>query len=184
MQLTPVSRGYLVDIGSKKGSQIVKKNNKLFNRSSSLDGKEAKDILKVFRKAAKRINYKKLAKIMAQNKVKEFIWDDIGLRCVVCSGCITLCPTCSCFSIMDRLNGKSGIRLRYCDGCPFAGFTRMAGGNMPAPLHKDHIRRFFEHKLNIDVDRYGCPSCVGCARCIKTCPGNISIRKFIEAVLL
>ena len=182
LQLTPVSRGYLADIGSKKGRQIVKKNNKLFNRSSSLDEKEAEDILKGFRKAAKRIHYKKLAKIMARNKVKGSMWDDIGLRCVVCSGCITLCPTCSCFSIIDRLNGDIGVRLRYCDGCPYAGFTRMAGDNTPVPLHKDNIRRFFEHKLNIDVKRYGTPSCVGCARCIETCPGNIDIRKFIKAV--
>jgi formate hydrogenlyase subunit 6/NADH:ubiquinone oxidoreductase subunit I len=182
LQFTPVSRGYLVDIGSKKGRQIVKKNNKLFNRSSSLDEKEARVILKGFKKSAKRINYKKLARIMAQNKVRESIWDDIGLRCVVCSGCITLCPTCSCFSTMDRLNGDRGIRMRYCDGCVYAGFTRMAGGSAPFPMHKDHIRRFFEHKLNIDVERYGMSSCVGCARCIETCPGNIDIRKFIKAV--
>jgi len=183
LQLTPVSMGYIVDIGSKKGSQIVKKNNKLFNRSSSLDEKEAKDILKGFRKTAKRINYKKLAKIIAQNKVKESIWDDIGLRCVVCSGCVTLCPTCSCFSVMDRLDGDRGVRLRYCDGCVYAGFTKMAGGSAPFPNHKDHIRRFFEHKLNVDVERYGVPSCVGCARCIEACPGNIDIRKFIGAVI-
>lgn len=183
LELTPISMGCLVDIGSKKGSQIVKKNNKLFNRSSSLDDKEAKDILKGFRKKAKRINYKKLAKIMAQNKIKGSIWDDIGLRCVVCSGCITLCPTCSCFSVMDRLDGDRGARMRYCDGCVYAGFTKMAGGSAPFPNHKDHIRRFFEHKLNIDTARYGRPSCVGCARCIETCLGNIDIRKFIEAVI-
>ncbi|MDP3789532.1 MAG: 4Fe-4S dicluster domain-containing protein, partial [Candidatus Omnitrophota bacterium] len=111
---------------------------------------------------------------------KPSVWDDIGLRCVLCSGCITLCPTCSCFGTLDRLNGTSGIRFRYCDGCPYAGFTRMAGSTTPFPQHKDHIRRFFEHKLNVDVERYGRPSCVGCGRCIQTCPGNISIRKFIE----
>ncbi|MDP2981442.1 MAG: 4Fe-4S dicluster domain-containing protein [Candidatus Omnitrophota bacterium] len=183
LELTPISMGYLVDIGSKKGRQIVKKNNKLFTKGSPEAIKEAKVILKGFRKEAKRINYKKLAKIMAKNKVKESIWDDIGLRCVVCSGCITLCPTCSCFSFMDRLENNRGVRLRYCDGCIYAGFTRMAGGSAPFPIHKDHIRRFFEHKLNIDTARYGRPSCVGCARCIETCPGNIDIRKFIETVI-
>ena len=50
----------------------------------------------------------------------------------------------------------------------------------PGETGIDHIRRFFEHKLNIDVERYGILSCVGCGRCIETCPGNISIRKFIE----
>lgn len=195
LQLIPISRGYLVEIGSRKGNQVAKKNKKLFSKATAQDEKEIKTILKNFSEKIKKIDFMKVAKIMREDKVSPEIWDDIGLRCVVCSGCITLCPTCSCFSIVDRLDpvrdykatGKNqdvsnggGIRFRYCDGCPYAGFTRMAGGSTPFPLHKDHIRRFFEHKLNVDVQRYGTSSCVGCGRCIQTCPGNISIRKFVE----
>lgn len=183
LQLIPLKRGYLVKVGSKKGNEIVKKNKKLFIKAKSIDKLEANVLIKDFIKGIKRIDYKRIAKIMKEDKVRESIWDDIGLRCVVCSGCITLCPTCSCFSVADRLKGDTGIRMRYCDGCPYAGFTRMAGGNTPFPQHKDHIRRFFEHKLNVDVVRYGTTSCVGCARCIETCPGNISIRKFIDEAL-
>lgn len=203
LQLIPIRNGYLADIGSKKGSQIVKKNKRLFGRASPEEEKEIKEMLKNFAERVKKINFKKLAKIMQEDKVSRKAWEDIGQRCVVCSGCITLCPTCSCFSVVDRLdhvrnyeaavknqdvsngvNGDKGIRFRYCDGCPYAGFTRMAGGSTPFPLHKDHIRRFFEHKLNVDVQRYGTPSCVGCGRCIQTCPGNINIRKFIDTVML
>lgn len=180
LQLTKIEDGFVVDIGSKKGAQLIKRNKKLFARALPKHEKEIKGILKDFAKGAKKIDYKRLSLIMRDDKVKEEIWDDIGLRCVVCSGCVTLCPTCSCFSIADRLSGDKGVRLRYCDGCPYAGFTRMAGGSTPFPKHKDHIRRYFEHKLNVDVSRYGRPSCVGCARCIQTCPGNISIRKFID----
>lgn len=183
LQLIPIARGYVVDIGSKKGDGIAKGHKRLFTKPSSSDEEEAKGIFKGFRDCAKRIDYKKLAKMMKEDRVKESVWDDISLRCVVCSGCITLCPTCTCFSVTDRINGDKGIRLRYCDGCPYAGFTKMAGGNTPFPQHKDHIRRFFEHKLNVDVERYGTPSCVGCGRCIETCPGNISIRKFIEELV-
>ena len=182
LQVIPINRGYLVEVGSKKGNRIIQKNKKLFAEASSEDEKEIKDRLGHFAEKAKKINFNKLAKIMREDKVKTEVWDDIGLRCVVCSGCITLCPTCSCFSVIDRLSGDKGVRLRYCDGCPYAGFTKMAGGSTPFPLHKDHIRRFFEHKLNIDVQRYGTPSCVGCARCIETCPGNISIKKFIDDI--
>lgn len=180
LQLTPVNRGYMVEAGSKKGSRIVKENKGLFTKATAADEKEAKEAFKKFTKGAKRVGYKKLAGIIKGDKIKESVWDDIGLRCVVCSGCVTLCPTCSCFGVADRLNGDTGIRMRYCDGCPYAGFTRMAGGNTPFALHKDHIRRFFEHKLSVDVERYGTPSCVGCARCIRTCPGNISIKRFID----
>lgn len=183
LQLIPINRGYLVESGSKKGNKILQKNKKLFTKVVPSDEKEIKDKLKNFAEKANRINFKRLANIMQQDKIGQEVWDDIGLRCVICSGCITLCPTCSCFSIADRLNGDRGVRLRYCDGCPFAGFTKMAGGTTPFPLHKDHIRRFFEHKLNVDVQRYGTPSCVGCSRCIQACPGNISIRKFIEEVV-
>jgi formate hydrogenlyase subunit 6/NADH:ubiquinone oxidoreductase subunit I len=180
LQLTSIDRGCLLEVGSKKGGSIVKKYKKLFVQAGPLQEKEARAMLKDFCRQRKKIDYKKLSKIIKEDKVKESIWDDIGLRCVICSGCITLCPTCSCFSIADRLEGDKGMRMRYCDGCPYAGFTKLAGNNIPQPLHKDHIRRFFEHKLNVDVWRYGRPSCVGCGRCILTCPGNISIRKFIE----
>lgn len=183
LQLIPIARGYLVEAGSKKGDSVVKKNKKLFSKALPEDEKEIKDKLKHFAERHEKIDFRRLAKIMQEDKVKQEIWDDIGLRCVVCSGCITLCPTCSCFSIVDRLSGDKGVRLRYCDGCPYAGFTKMAGGNAPFPMHKDHIRRFFEHKLNIDVRRYGTASCVGCSRCIQTCPGNISIKEFIEEVV-
>lgn len=183
LQLIPISRGYIVEVGSNKGSEIVEKYKKLFSKTTIQDEKEIKTILKNFAEKIKKIDFMKVAKIMKGDKVSPEIWDDIGLRCVVCSGCITLCPTCSCFGLSDRLNGDKGIRFRYCDGCPYAGFTRMAGASTPFPLHKDHIRRFFEHKLNIDVERYGRPSCVGCGRCIQTCPGNINIQKFIDTVL-
>lgn len=183
LQLIPVSRGYLMEAGSKKGNSILEKNKKLFAKANPEDEKEVKDRLKHFIEKDKEVNFRKLAKLMKEDKVRQEIWDDIGLRCVICSGCITLCPTCSCFSVTDRLNGDRGMRMRYCDGCPYAGFTKMAGGNIPQPQHKDHIRRFFEHKLNVDVGRYGTPSCVGCSRCIQTCPGNISIRKFINEVM-
>ncbi len=180
LQLIPVNGGYLVDVGSRKGRQIVKENKKTFTKAAPLHEKEAKKISREFMRETKKIDPKKLARIINENKVKESVWEDIGLRCVVCSGCVTLCPTCSCFGIIDRLSNDKGIRMRYCDGCPYAGFTRMAGGNTPFALHKDHIRRFFEHKLSIDVERYGTTSCVGCARCIQTCPGNISIKRFID----
>ena len=180
LQLIPVSRGYLIEVGSGNGRQIVQKNKKLFSKASPQDEKEIKGMLNNFAERVKKTDYKKLAKKMKEDEVEQKVWDDIGQRCVVCSGCISLCPTCSCFSVSDRLSGDKGVRFRYCDGCVYAGFTRMAGGNTPFPEHKDHIRRFFEHKLNIDVERYGTPSCVGCGRCIETCPGNISIRKFIE----
>ncbi len=182
LQLIPISRGYLVEVGSRNGSQIVQKNKKLFSKVLPQDEKEIKGMLKNFAERVKKIGFTKLAKIMKEDKVEQKVWDDIGQRCVVCSGCISLCPTCSCFSVSDRLNGDKGVRFRYCDGCVYAGFTRMAGGATPFPEHKDHIRRFFEHKLNIDVERYGIPSCVGCGRCIETCLGNISIKKFINTL--
>lgn len=180
LQLIPVSRGYLVEAGSKKGRGIVNKHKKLFSKVLPRDKKESGLKLRGFGEKIKKMDYKKLARIMKEDKVAQEVWDDIGRRCVVCSGCVSLCPTCSCFSVADRLEGDKGMRFRYCDGCVYAGFTRMSGGNTPFPQHKDHIRRFFEHKLNLDVERYGTPSCVGCGRCIETCPGNISIKKFIE----
>lgn len=184
LQLIPISEGFVVDVGSELGRRIVVRNRKLFSRALPPYEKEVREIVRSFKGGGRKISHKKVARRMREGRVSEAVWEDIGLRCVVCSGCITLCPTCSCFTLVDRLNDDRGIRLRSCDGCPYLGFTRMAGENLPELDHKFPIGRFFEHKLNLDQERYGIMSCVGCGRCIETCPGNISIRKFMEQLVV
>src|SRR3989338_11493860 len=60
LQLIPVSRGYLVEAGSKKGQAIISKNKKLFSNVLPEDKKEAGRVLKNFGEKIKKLDYKRL----------------------------------------------------------------------------------------------------------------------------
>src|SRR3989338_6222255 len=60
LQIIPVSRGYLVEAGSKKGQAIISKNKKLFSNVLPEDKKEAGRVLKNFGEKIKKLDYKRL----------------------------------------------------------------------------------------------------------------------------
>jgi formate hydrogenlyase subunit 6/NADH:ubiquinone oxidoreductase subunit I len=101
-------------------------------------------------------------------------WQSLGGSCLACTGCTNLCPTCSCFTVIDEARGEGGERVRYWDSCLLEGFQREASGHHPAPEAGDRVRRFWYHKFSTDfIADFGRPGCVGCGRCDVTCPGSI-----------
>jgi sulfhydrogenase subunit beta (sulfur reductase) len=110
-------------------------------------------------------------------------WQTLGPRCFACTGCTNLCPTCSCFTIVDETRDGGGERTRQWDSCLLEGFQREASGHHPSPRAGDRVRRFWAHKLSNDFvahfDRVGC---VGCGRCDVTCPGSIGALGVLAAL--
>jgi sulfhydrogenase subunit beta (sulfur reductase) len=102
-------------------------------------------------------------------------WQALGPACFACTGCTSLCPTCSCFTIVDEVDGSErGERVRFWDSCLLEGFQRESSGHHPAPTAADRVRRFWYHKLSPDfVPALGRIGCVGCGRCDTTCLGVI-----------
>jgi formate hydrogenlyase subunit 6/NADH:ubiquinone oxidoreductase subunit I len=101
-------------------------------------------------------------------------WQALGPACFACTGCTSLCPTCSCFTVVDQPDRTGGVRTRQWDSCLLEGFQREASGHHPAPRAGDRVRRFWTHKLSRDfVPGFGRVGCVGCGRCDVTCPGSI-----------
>ena len=113
----------------------------------------------------------------------DLIFAELSARCQDCGGCAYICPTCTCFTIVDHpLDADRGERLRHWDACTFAGFTRMAGDHNPVDIRRQRIRKRFLHKLKHDVERHGRPSCVGCGRCVDMCFGGVDIIQFINRI--
>jgi len=100
-------------------------------------------------------------------------WQALGPACLACTGCTSLCPTCSCFTVVDEPRGEAGERVRVWDSCLLEGFQREASGHHPAPRPGDRVHRFWHHKLSRDFASLGRLGCVGCGRCDVTCPGSI-----------
>jgi hypothetical protein len=109
-------------------------------------------------------------------------WRALGPACFACTGCTSVCPTCSCYTVVDEARNGAGERARVWDSCLLEGFQREASGHHPAPGAGDRVRRFWYHKLSSDFVEFGRPGCVGCGRCDVTCPGSIGALRVLGAL--
>lgn len=103
-------------------------------------------------------------------------WEELGGRCLSCSACASVCPTCFCFDIRDVLDpdGQAGRRERVWDACTSPGFALVTGGHNFRPDGRERVRHRMYHKLNGFMVNHDRMLCVGCGRCVAACKANIS----------
>ena len=103
-------------------------------------------------------------------------WDDVASRCLACTNCTLVCPTCFCTSVEDvaDLTGDVAERRRVWDSCFTEDFSYIHGGSI-RPEIRSRYRQWMTHKLAAWVDQFGTSGCVGCGRCITWCPAAIDI---------
>ena len=111
-------------------------------------------------------------------------WQKQSAACLSCGACSYLCPTCYCFNITDETNGVSGIRLRSWDTCMSSNFTLEASGHNPRVNKAARLKNRVGHKFSYYPGLHeGRISCVGCGRCIKSCPSLVDIRAIVKAAI-
>lgn len=107
-------------------------------------------------------------------------WQEQSAQCLSCGACTYLCPTCYCFNITDESNGINGVRLRSWDSCMASLFTLEASGHNPRNGKAARLKNRVGHKFSYYPKlRQGHFSCVGCGRCIKSCPSSVDIRQIV-----
>lgn len=104
-------------------------------------------------------------------------WQKHTAACIGCGVCTFLCPTCTCFDVMDDAVAGTGYRYRCWDTCQFRQFCEEASGHDRRAQQWERQRQRISHKLWYSVDRFNKITCVGCGRCVKLCPVNIDITK-------
>jgi sulfhydrogenase subunit beta (sulfur reductase) len=109
-------------------------------------------------------------------------WSSIAERCLGCGVCTYMCPTCHCFDITDQTAGERGRRIRSWDSCQYSLFTLHASGHNPRPSKKERMRQRILHKFLYAQDNYKETFCVGCGRCIRSCPVNLDIKETIAVL--
>jgi ferredoxin len=111
------------------------------------------------------------------------IWDAVAQRCLACTNCTAVCPTCFCTSVEDvtDLTGDLASRARVWDSCYNADFSYIHGGTVRAST-KSRYRQWMTHKLGSWIDQFGMSGCVGCGRCITWCPAAIDITEEAAAL--
>ncbi len=182
LQFTDLGDRFLVEAGRSRGEEIVRKWGYFFAVAAKEDrARKYQVFLEARGGFARMVHVDQAIKRLREKKVDDSVWHELSLRCQDCGGCAYLCPTCTCFTIIDRpVDNVRGERLRSWDACTFAGFTNMAGGHNPVNAATDAIRQRFMHKLCYDVKDHGRPSCVGCGRCVGICFGGTDIIRFIN----
>ncbi len=184
LQLTDLGKQYLVEIGSKRGEEFISIYAKFFTKASRGDVILARAIKHNAEKSINiNIDIKEVIKRFCEDDIPQHIYDRIAQRCIYCGGCLYVCPTCSCFNIFDEKIDKYGKRYRNWDACVFEGYTRQASGYNPRKEKGIRAARRYEHKLKYDYLTMGKSGCVGCGRCLVSCPVNIGMSQVIQEVL-
>ena len=110
-------------------------------------------------------------------------WDDVASRCLSCTNCTLVCPTCFCTSVDDvsDLTGSTTERWRVWDSCFNTDFSYLHGGSVRTSA-KSRYRQWATHKLASWMDQFGTSGCVGCGRCIAWCPAAIDLTAEVAAI--
>jgi ferredoxin len=112
-------------------------------------------------------------------------WDDVAGRCLGCTNCTLVCPTCFCSATEDvnDLALHTAERVRRWDSCFDPEFGRVHGGNL-RPSIRGRYRQWLTHKFASWFDQFGTSGCVGCGRCITWCPVGIDVTEEITSIRL
>jgi ferredoxin len=112
------------------------------------------------------------------------LWEALGRRCLGCSICSYVCPSCSCFDVQDSGNAWCGERCRSWDSCTFGLFTRHASGHNPRGTQPSRVRQRVLHKFAYyPAQHEGAFMCVGCGRCVSLCPVGMNIEESVRQVV-
>jgi sulfhydrogenase subunit beta (sulfur reductase) len=172
VMLTDTNGGYLVQIVSDKGGELVEGVN-LQSTSISLQ--------------AEPESARTLAPQIGDwpARFADNYWEVLAERCLSCRICAYVCPTCRCFDVRDEaLSSDNGWqefeRIRCWDSCTSEAYRRIAGGHNPRDTKAKRLKNRVFCKFYYYPQQYNPVACTGCGRCIEACPVNIDITEVLQ----
>ncbi len=176
---------FLVWVGSSKGHDLIRLAPEMFEENLSDRDIQAYIHWQDERSRAFKmeINFITMPDLMELNFRAPF-WEKVGNACLACGSCTMVCPDCNCYNIVDKvpLGNKPGKRIRHWDSCTLHDYSLVAGGENFREKKSERLKLWYTHKLQAYVSKYGKPSCVGCGRCLVTCPVEINVKTVADAL--
>jgi sulfhydrogenase subunit beta (sulfur reductase) len=174
---------FLVWVGSSLGDDLVRMRLDLFDEEIKEQDLQQYMEWRTWRDAQYKLNLDLTAMpdIMELNYESPF-WEKLGEKCLACGSCSMVCPTCPCFNIQDSMdpNGTQVKRERIWDSCMYKPFALVAGGHNFREKRSQRVRLWYTHKLKAFITEFGKAACVGCGRCIDTCPVDINVKTVVR----
>jgi ferredoxin len=178
--LAPEHR-FVVEVGSARGAELL---DEVGARAAAAGDLAAADTVteQATRRMGRRLDTDGIRDLLYAS-VDSPRWDDVASRCLACTNCTMVCPTCFCTTVEDvtDLSGESADRHRVWDSCFNAEFSYIHGGTVREST-RSRYRQWMTHKLASWHDQFGSSGCVGCGRCVTWCPAAIDITEEAAAL--
>ena len=174
---------FLVEGLSDKGKELIQKLSWL----SDADDADVQKAQKLSQQAedlmSTKLDFSNVAATLDPN-FEHPIWAEISDICISCGTCTFLCPTCTCFDVIDENEpyGNRGRRIRIWDTCQYCLYTKETSGHNPRNSVIERCRNRILHKFSYYPKNYDLIGCVGCGRCVQLCPVNNDLRSIITKI--
>jgi sulfhydrogenase subunit beta (sulfur reductase) len=181
--LTAMAKNYLIEFGSPRGEKLFGKAKGL-RRATKKDLSEKEELEEQAKNSfTKQLDTNDLPELLMRNLEHPVYKQTADARCLGCTNCTMVCPTCYCYNIEDRTSFdlRTTARSRYWDSCQELNFAKVHEGNFRSS-QQARLRQFVTHKLATWVEQYGCFGCVGCGRCMTWCPTNIDLTEIAKEI--
>ncbi len=181
LALTELEEVFILEVGSELGRQVL--GNVDWRPAGAFELQAARRALsEAEKRMGRQMDISDLPNLLYQN-LDHPRWNQVGQRCLSCTNCTQVCPTCFCNDIVEvsDLQGRTSERVRVWDSCFSLDFSHVHGGNI-RPTTRSRYRQWLTHKLASWIDQFGTSGCVGCGRCITWCPVGIDITAEVEAI--
>lgn len=172
---------FVVEIGSERGREMLAR--VPVEDVPEEDRRQADDILTATARSMERTMDTTDIKDLLYRNPEHPRWNDVAQRCLACTNCTLVCPTCFCGSIEDTsdLTGETAERFRRWDSCFTLEHSYLHGGSVRSAI-RSRYRQWLTHKVASWIDQFGTSGCIGCGRCITWCPVGIDITEEVAAI--
>lgn len=181
LALTEIAAGFLCEIGTARGAEVLGVCAARTATEEELSLAEA-DREQAVQQMTRQMPTDDLPQLLLNN-LNHPRWKVVGERCLSCTNCTLVCPTCFCSSVSEVRDLTTGgvERQRIWDSCFNPDFSEVSGAPVRAET-SDRYRQWLTHKLGTWHEQFGSSGCVGCGRCITWCPVGIDLTEEVAAL--